>query len=640
MTAISVDVALQAAVAALPRAEVRPGQRAMAEAVSVALSEHRHLVVQAGTGTGKTLAYLVPAFLSGRRVVITTATKALQDQLATKDLPALVHEMTPLLSRDVTWAILKGRSNYVCRQRVAEISGRTTDSPGGDSRRSDTLFETDDLPDASRRDVRRLVDWVEETTTGDRAELTWSSSDSAWKAVSVGSDECPGAARCPSGDSCFAEFARLRASEADIIVVNTHLYGAHVASGGALLPEHEVLIVDEAHGLEDTMSDSVAISLHPGRLTFLGSALRRIVDDAALTTRVSQAADSLVTRLGRYAGQRVSVPLPEDIADSLQDVRRVANDILDVLRKIDPKDESTQQRKLRAQSLATRLVDDLDQAAAITSSYVPFVSGFDHQPRLEIAPLDVGPVLRTAIWDKVTAVLTSATIPLNLPARIGLETERTDTLTVESPFDYRSQAILYCAAHLVNPNDPGFTDAMHEELFGLIEAAGGRTLALFTSYRALDSAVAALRPRLGVTVLSQRDFQKSRLVALFTNDESSCLFATSGFFQGIDIPGRTLSLVTIDRIPFPRPDDPLLSARRDAVGTAAFRDIDIPRAATLLAQATGRLIRNAHDRGVVAVFDPRLAKSGYRRDILQALPDMKRSIDTNEVLDFLRHVTG
>jgi ATP-dependent DNA helicase DinG len=229
---------------------------------------------------------------------------------------------------------------------------------------------------------------------------------------------------------------------------------------------------------------------------------------------------------------------------------------------------------------------------------------------------------------------------LNLPSRIGLDLDSTDTLLVDSPFDYRTQAMLYCTAHMPNPNDAGFTEAMHEELRILIEAAGGRTLALFTSYRAMDAAVEAIRPTVAFTVLSQREYQKNQLVSMFSQDETSCLFATSGFFQGIDIPGRTLSLVTIDRIPFPRPDDPLLSARREAVGPSAFRDIDIPRAATLLAQATGRLIRGTGDRGVVAVFDPRLAKAGYRRDILQALPNMKRSIDRSEVIDFLKAVTS
>lgn len=612
----------------------------MARAVARALIESRHLVVQAGTGTGKTLAYLVPACLSGRRIVVTTATKALQDQLADKDLPLLVEELTPLTDHEITWSVLKGRANYLCRQRVAEITDKSSRRRPSADGHSDTLFESDEISRETRREIERLVQWAQVTATGDRAELTWSSSDGAWRSVSVGSDECPGASRCPSGEECFAELAKFRASESDIVVVNTHLYGAHVASGGVILPDHDVLIVDEAHGLEDTMSDSVGISVGSGRLNFLSAALRRIVEDPPLMTRLAHAADSLATVLTPLVGTRLPVPLPSEIVEALLDVRRVGADILDILRKIEAPDESTQQRRLRAQTLATRLIDDVDQATSITPTHVPFVSGFDRSPRLDIAPLDVGPVLRESVWGKVTAVLTSATVPSNLPERIGLDIESTDTLAVESPFDYRSQAILYCTAHFPNPNSSEFTDAMHAELQQLISAAGGRTLALFTSYRALDAAVEAIRGSVDVTVLSQRDHQKSQLVRLFSEDETSCLFATSGFFQGVDIPGRTLTLVTIDRIPFPRPDDPLLSARREAVGSSAFREIDIPRAATLLAQATGRLIRNASDRGVVAIFDPRLAKSGYRRDILQALPDMKRSVERAEVVDFLRQITS
>lgn len=314
----------------------------------------------------------------------------------------------------------------------------------------------------------------------------------------------------------------------------------------------------------------------------------------------------------------------------------MVNQVLDALRGIETSDDDAHQRRLRAQTLATRLSENIDAALTITDSFVPFVSGTSEHPRLDIAPLDVGPVMAAGVWDKTTAILTSATIPLNLPTRVGLPADGTRSLVVDSPFDYQTQSLLYCAVHLPGPNDPGFAVAMHEELLSLISAAGGRTLALFTSYRAMDAAVDWIRPRLDVTVLSQREYQKNQLIKLFSEDESSCLFATSGFFQGIDIPGRTLSLVTIDRIPFPRPDDPLLSARREAVGSEAFREIDLPRAATLLAQATGRLIRSINDRGVVAVFDPRLGTAGYRRHILAALPPMKRTVTRAEVETFLR----
>jgi len=244
------------------------------------------------------------------------------------------------------------------------------------------------------------------------------------------------------------------------------------------------------------------------------------------------------------------------------------------------------------------------------------------------------------VWSQRTAILTSATIPLGLAERVGMTPGSVDVLSVDSPFDYEHHGLLYCAMHLPDPRAAGFGPATHEELAALIQAAGGRTLALFTSWRAMEAAAAALRDRLPFPLLTQRDLPKPALITAFMADESSCLFATAGFFQGVDIPGRTLSLVTIDRIPFPRPDDPLLSARREQLGADAFRLIDLPRAAMLLAQATGRLIRSTTDRGVVAVFDPRLGTAGYRWDIVRALPPMRRTRDRAVAEAFLREITS
>lgn len=625
--------ALDIVTGALPHHESRPGQKQMAVAVEEAIAESRHLVVQAGTGTGKTLAYLIPALLSGRRTVIATATKALQDQLAMKDLPFLAEQWTEVGSGEFTWSVLKGRSNYLCLQRLAEVTAQHTDDD------SPTLMDLDELQPVVKKEVERLSTWSRRTTTGDFAELDWSPSPTALRALSVGSDECPGARRCPQGESCFAELARLQAAESDVVVVNTHLYGIHVASGGVILPEHAVLIVDEAHGLEDIMSDTVGIALHAGNLRYFAGATKRIVTDDDLVTRLVDIGDRLSVALQPDVGKRLSVPLPDSVTDVLAEARLLVNKVLEALRGIETSDEDAHQRRLRAQTLATRLSENIDAALSINDAYVPFVTGTEQQPRLDIAPLDVGPVMAAGVWDKTTAILTSATVPLNLPTRVGLPVEGTTSLVVESPFDYQSQSMLYCAVHLPNPNDPSFAASMHDELLALIRAAGGRTLALFTSYRAMDAAVEWIRPRLDVTVLSQREYQKNQLVKLFSEDESSCLFATSGFFQGIDIPGRTLSLVTIDRIPFPRPDDPLLGARRETVGSEAFREIDLPRAATSLAQAAGRLIRSTSDRGVVAVFDPRLGTAGYRRHILAAMPPMRRTVTLSEVEGFLRSMT-
>lgn len=627
---LSVRDLLDVATMALSASEDRPGQWAMAEAVHDAIESGRHLVVQAGTGTGKTLGYLVPLVMSGRRAIVSTATKALQDQLADKDLPLVADTVARTLERDFTWAVLKGRHNYVCRQRLDEV-GRS----GG----TDEQLRLVETTPTVREEVGRVAAWADRHDTGDLAALPFTIGRATEAAVTVGADECPGARRCPFGSSCFAETARLRAADVDVVVVNTHLYGLDVAADGVLLGEHDVVVVDEAHGLEDIISDSVARSFSNGRFQRLVGVMTRILVDDALASTTSRLGDELERRLASRADRRLSVPLPEDLVDLLLDARRVIGDVLDALRDVKTEDEDANQRKLRAQQVATRFADDLDVALRIDDSFVPFVSGNEGNLHLDIAPLDVGPVLAATTWSNRTAILTSATIPANLPERIGLPTDAFDVVDVGSPFDYPQNALLYCPSHFPNPNSDRFTSAMHDELYRLIRAAGGRTLALFTSYRALDAAVDALRPILDVPVVSQRDLsQKNRLVEKFAADEESCLFATAGFFQGIDVPGRTLSLVTIDRIPFPRPDDPLLSARRDRLGDRAFHDIDLPRAATSLAQAAGRLIRSTTDRGVVTVFDPRLATAGYRRHVLAALPPMKRTIDRDEVENFLRRI--
>ncbi|MGA0781850.1 MAG: ATP-dependent DNA helicase [Ilumatobacteraceae bacterium] len=626
---LSVRDLLDVATSALGSTEDRPGQRAMAEAVDSAVETGRHLVVQAGTGTGKSLGYLVPLVASGRKAVITTATKALQDQLAHKDLPLVAETVAPTMGRDFEWAVLKGRSNYVCRQRLEEIVGR----------QGEQQMQLEGTGGRQHREVAKVKEWADRHDTGDLADLPFSISRDTETAVTVGADECPGARRCPLGGVCFAETARLRASEADIVVVNTHLYGLDVASDGAILTEHDVVVVDEAHGLEDIISDTVAVSFSRSRFHRLSTTVARIVDDTALIAAVNSQGDELERQLTSLVDRRLPVPLPDEIRDVLLDARRIVGDALDTLRKVETADEDANQRRLRAQQMSTRLADDLDVALAIDGSRVPFVQGAEGSLHLDIAPLDVGPVLSNSIWSRRTAILTSATVPQNLPERVGLAADSFDALDVGSPFDYAANSLLYCPSGFPNPNGGAFQSSVNDELFRLITAARGRTLALFTSYRAMDAAVEALRPILDVPVISQRDqSQKSRLVDAFIADESACLFATAGFFQGIDIPGRTLSLVTIDRIPFPRPDDPLLSARRDLVGDRAFRDIDLPRAATLLAQAAGRLIRSTTDRGVVAVFDPRLATAGYRRHLLAAMPPMKRTIDRQEVMDFLRSI--
>ncbi len=625
MSVPGVRVALATVTGALPAAEERPGQLQMAEAVAAAIANKRHLVVAAGTGTGKTMGYLVPAVLAGKHVMVATATKALQDQLANKDLPFLATH----LDVPFDFAILKGRSNYICLQRVHEVQAAATGQ-----------LELADLAPTVKLEIKRLGEWSTTSKTGDQAELDWMPSDRAWQSVSVSSDECPGATRCPKGDECFAENARKRAASADVVVVNTYLYGLHIASGGVLLPDHDVLIVDEAHSLEDIMSDTVGITIGSGRFTNVSVALRRILDDQGLIASVIESGVALRESISNLSGQRLPFPLPDAISEALITGRQCIDRAQAALRAIETTVEEAKQRRLRAQQQATRLIDDIDRAIAKNDGYVAFVSGSPDMPRLEIAPLDVGPTLRKGIWEQRTAILTSATIPASLTERVGMLAGTVDVVDVGSPFDYANNAVLYCALHMPDPRSAQFAEAVADELVGLITAAGGRTLALFTSYKAMDAAAAAVRGRIPFTVLTQRDRPKNALVKAFSEDESVCLFATSGFFQGVDIPGRTLSLVTIDRLPFPRPDDPLLSARRELLGAKAFGQIDIPRASTLLAQATGRLIRTATDRGVVAVFDPRLGKANYRWDIVKALPPMRRTRERSEVEAFLREITA
>ena len=622
--------ALDNVTAAIPNAEHRQGQREMASLVNTSIRRRTSSVIRAGTGTGKTLAYLIPSIVSGNSTVVVTATKALQDQLAHKDLPFLELHLDTPSGAPFTWAVLKGRSNYLCRQRMAEIGGL----PSADR----VQLSLEGIDGEGRAEVERLAAWADSTISGDLTELDWSPSESTIRAVTVSSDECPGAAQCPQGESCFAEFARFNAASANVVVVNAHLYGLNIAADGALLGDHDVVIFDEAHVLEDVMSDTVGDELSAGRLARVATAVRRIVVDPDLDADLSAQADDLTALLEPYAGERILPPLPAAMTELLSNVRSSQNRALTLVSELSIDDVDAQQRRLRAQVTLSRTIDTLDRFLSPSTADVIFVSGAPGSRRLELAPLDVGPTLSEGVWSQRTAILTSATVPMNLADRIGLE--GADFVDVGSPFDYESNSLLYCAMHLPQPNDPGFRTAMHDDLEQLISAAEGKTLALFTSWSAMDEAADAMRERLPFRILTQRDLPKPALIKEFTTDEDSCLFATAGLFQGIDVPGRALSLVVIDRIPFPRPDDPLLGARRELIGQRAFMEIDLPRAATMLAQASGRLIRSDNDRGVVAVMDRRLGTARYRWDIISALPPMSRTRERTEAEALLRTIAN
>jgi ATP-dependent DNA helicase DinG len=695
----------------------------MARSVGRAITGRRHLVVQAGTGTGKSLAYLIPSMLAGERVVVATATKALQDQLAGKDLPSVAS----LATGEFSFAVLKGRSNYLCKQRAAEVGGTgeqlTMEGGGGAETARAGARQTEDSGRLGDQ-VRRLLDWGQDSTTGDRAELDFEPAPKAWAMVSTTARECPGAFRCPSGHDCFAEDARSRAADADVVVVNTHLYGAHLASGGVVLPPHDVVVFDEAHEVEEVMTDSLGTEIGPGRFRALAASARGLVDDRSdsAVEAVAEVGDVLQRVLQPLAGTRVARSLligphgngkaaepetpgaeePKEPAEpeagpepqgldlglpALDPVlarpaaqkRRTravaANDpaasaapfgvrdsartdpelgalvelaigrvsrLVDGLRRAeretgDSDGSETRSRRDRALLAAGHLGDDLAKLAALTDDQVAWVDGDSRFPALRVSPIEVGPLLADRLWNEVTGVLTSATVPVGLRERLGLPAERTDELDVGSPFDYPSHALLYVARSLPDRRRPESEPAIHDELAALMTAAGGRTLALFTSWRAMTAAVTALREQVDFPILAQSDLPKPALIQAFQSDEATCLFATLGFWQGVDIPGSTLSVVAIDRIPFPRPDDPVLQARRDRAGTAAFQTVDLPRAGTLLAQGAGRLIRSADDRGVVAVLDSRLATASYRGVLLARVPPMHRVVERRLVEEFLHN---
>jgi len=672
--------------------EDRPGQLAMAEAVERAIAAGRHLVVQAGTGTGKSLAYLIPAIRSGRTVVISTATRALQDQLATNDLPQLSRAFGG--SHPVRFAVLKGRSNYLCRQRAAEIAGRPawrtvrssgSEQPGaaeadagppptvgpgrsdgmGDRRvaandsdpavvTETPLFTMHEEPPTARiaDEVRQLLQWAETSASGDRGELPFEPSPRAWAMVAVGPRECPGAFRCPSGDDCFAEQARAAAAAAQVVVVNTSLYTAHLASDNAVLPEHDVVVFDEAHELQEIVSQGLGVEITAGRLRSTASTARGVLagsfpatDDPAAA--LATAADQLQQVLDRSEGRRLHLERHPEMADLLTLIRGRAEALARALRSAgerlvgaDPAGGGDGARRIRAQLSVGNLLDDLDTVLTDHDDQVIWVAagGNGRTASLRSAPVDVAPILARRLWCETTAVLTSATIPPGVVAQLGLPARTTDCIDVGSPFPYRELAMLYVATSLPDRRQPEADAAAHGELAELILAAGGRTLALFTSWRAMTAAATALRPMVPFPILAQGDLPKAQLVARFTADEATCLFATMSFWQGVDVPGRGASLVVIDRLPFPRPDEPLLQARRERAGANAFAAVDLPRAATLLAQGAGRLVRRATDTGVVAVLDRRLATAGYRRTLLATVPPMRRTVRRDEVLDFLRGI--
>jgi ATP-dependent DNA helicase DinG len=720
MTGSPVHDVLYGAVAALGGQE-RPGQVAMADAVEAALSNGEHLLVQAGTGTGKSLAYLVPALLHPRPVVVATATLALQHQLVERDLPALVTGAAEQLGAAasatggdgagadpagaagaarrgvpaVPYAVLKGRSNYACLHRVRE---GTPDDTG-------VLV---DVPEGSLGgEVVRLRSWAEEEAErggrGDR-DAAPTHTDRGWAQVAVSARECLGAQRCPYAGECFAERARDTAMDAQVVVTNHALLAIDAIDGVPMLPEHSAVVVDEGHELVARVTQASTDELSPAAVERASRRVRAAAgpDGADRASDLTDASEALRDALDGLPGGRLD-SLPTAVADALALVRDAARACYSALggradATVDGDSDAVRQQAKAAaddiRKVAERLAADSEHDVRwITARERPGGGGAGNE--LRVAPLDVSLSLRERLFGRAPVVLTSATLKLGggfepVAASLGLrpeervgselptgtveapaetiepEPERPEQeqseqpeqqepadepvrwrgLDVGSPFDYQRQAILYVARRLPAPGRDGLAERTLDEIVSLVEAVDGRTLGLFSSRRAAETAAEHVRGALpGLDLWCQGDAQLPELQRRFVEDPRTCLFGTLSLWQGVDLPGETCQLVIIDRIPFPRPDDPLMSARQRAVerrGGNGFMSVAATSAALLLAQGSGRLIRRADDRGVVAVLDPRLVTARYGPFLAASLPPMWRTIDGEVARAALRRlrVTG
>jgi ATP-dependent DNA helicase DinG len=687
----------------------RPGQDAMAEAVWRAIGTGEHLAVQAGTGTGKSLAYLVPAAAHaigrGSSVVVATATIALQRQLIDRDLPRLTPALTPLLGREPTFAILKGRRNYLCLHRL-----RTgpPDEPG------ETLFDPADVS-ALGRQVRRLSAWAADTATGDRDELVPGVEDRAWRQVSVSATECLGAQRCPFGSSCFAELAREAAGRVDIVITNHALLAIDALEDYPVLPDRDVVIIDEAHDLVNRVTSVASAELSAPAVETAARRAGRMLsaEEAAPLREAGEAADRVLTDIpaGRIDD------LPAALASSLAVVRDAAGACAARVR-VSAGGNAEDAERLAAGRAALAALDDVSGTAGrMLAAFGPEVAArrdvvwmdrpadpdSRRPPTLRVAPLEVGTLLADRLFRRQTVVLTSATLALGgsfepLARQWGLPSGGSEStggepssgrkpsaggepssgrepsagapsadgeaaadaaatgggpatpvglawsgLDVGSPFDHRRAGILYVARHLPPPGRNGLPESYLAELRELIEAAGGRTLGLFSSMRAARQAADELRGQISQPLLCQGDDATAELVRQFIDDEASCLFGTLSLWQGVDVPGRSLQLVVIDRIPFPRPDDPLASARQRAVaarGGNGFMAVAAAQAALLLAQGAGRLLRTTDDKGMVAILDPRLATARYGGFLRASLPPFWTTTDPGIARAALRRLAA
>ncbi len=631
----------------------RPGQVQMAEAVAQAFATGEHLAVQAGTGTGKSLAYLVPAIARALTeetpVVVSTATIALQRQLVDRDLPRLVDALAAELPRRPRFALLKGRRNYLCLNKVHNgAADDTADVP------QDELFTAPSS--ALGRDVARLTKWASSTESGDRDELSPGVPERSWSQVSVSARECLGMARCPYGTDCFAEKARAEAGRADVVVTNHALLAIDAIAEAAVLPEHHLLVVDEAHELTDRVTSAATAELTPAPLGVATRRIARLVSPE-LSQRMEAAVATFSAAIHDTAPGRMDY-LDEELATYLTTLRDAATAARS---GIDPAPADPKAAAARTEAIAA-LTDISDAAARALDSFGPAIPDrtdvvwLDHEeqrgsgmrPVLRVAPLSVAALLRSRLFDTATTVLTSATLTVGgtfdaMASAWGLaDGPEWQGLDVGSPFDHARAGILYIAAHLPAPGRDGAgSEPQLDEIAGLIEACGGRTLGLFSSMRAAKAAAEEMRTRLQTPVLCQGDDSTAALVERFAADPQTSLFGTLSLWQGVDVPGPSCSLVIIDRIPFPRPADPLLTARQRAVaarGGNGFMAVAASHAALLLAQGAGRLLRRVDDRGVVAILDSRMATARYGGYLRASLPPFWATTDPAVVREALQRL--
>ncbi|ROS77184.1 ATP-dependent DNA helicase [Cellulomonas sp. PhB143] len=654
---------LSAAVASLG-GRPRAGQQEMAEAVAAAVGSGEHLLVQAGTGTGKSLGYLVPAVrhavTEDERVVVSTATLALQRQVITRDLPLVVDALAGLLPRPPQVALLKGWHNYLCQHKVAggypqddatlfdmpgaEHAGAAEHPSAGSSRRPDDA--------GLGAQVVRARAWAEETATGDRDDLVPGVSDKAWRQLSVTALECLGQ-RCPMLDGCFPEAARALAREADVVVTNHAMLGIAASGSPGVLPEHAVVVVDEAHELSDRVTAAATVDLSVPAVEHAARLARR--HGATVTDDLDAASRLLGTVLAGLPPERFPEGLPDTARVAVAAVRDAARHLVSALKpdtsqgsSVEPGLKMAQAAVLALMEIAERMAADPTGHDVLWCTHPAAGWGEDSTTRLHAAPLAVHGLIRENLLGERSGVFTSATLalggsfePVARTLGLGGSDDAWEGIDVGSPFDYAGQGILYVAKHLPTPGRDAATEHQLDEIADLVRAAGGRTLGLFSSRRAAVAAAEAMRERLDVPVLCQGEDQLATLVAQFAADPATCLFGTLSLWQGVDVPGPTCQLVLIDRIPFPRPDDPVRSARARAVeqsGGNGFMQVSAAHAALLLAQGAGRLIRSQEDRGVVAVLDPRLATARYGSFLRGSMPGFWPTSDRATVIAALERL--